>query len=157
MEEDREEGCENEAVEQVCFADKVFLNKIDLADRETLDAATKKIRQHNTQAVVEEVQFNNEELPLLPSASIVQLTDRSGLPVDTQRGRDTKSHALIQDDSMIEMMGKDNSPSMMVNVNSDLTLFTGNTRKNIKQKEQFAISQNGYIAGGNFEDDPQVH
>lgn len=34
LEEDREEGCENEAVEQVCFADKVFLNKIDLVSRE---------------------------------------------------------------------------------------------------------------------------
>ena len=34
MEEDREEGCENEAVEQVCFADKIFLNKIDLCTRE---------------------------------------------------------------------------------------------------------------------------
>ena len=34
LEEDREEGCENEAVEQVCFADKIFLNKIDLCNRE---------------------------------------------------------------------------------------------------------------------------
>lgn len=63
MEEDREEGCENEAVEQVCFADKIFLNKIDLVDRVQLDAATAKIREFNTQAVVEEVQFNNEDIP----------------------------------------------------------------------------------------------
>ena len=48
LEEDREEGCENEAVEQVCFADKIFLNKMDLCSREELDAATKKIREHNT-------------------------------------------------------------------------------------------------------------
>lgn len=34
MEEEREEGCENEAIEQVCFADKVLLNKIDLCTRE---------------------------------------------------------------------------------------------------------------------------
>ena len=52
------------SVKQVCFADKVFLNKVDLADRETLDAATKKIREHNTQAIIEEVQFNNDEKPL---------------------------------------------------------------------------------------------
>lgn len=34
LNEDREEGCENEAVEQVCFADIVFLNKVDLCTRE---------------------------------------------------------------------------------------------------------------------------
>ena len=48
LEEDREEGCENEAVEQVCFADKIFLNKVDLCNREQLDAATAKIREYNT-------------------------------------------------------------------------------------------------------------
>ena len=40
LNEDREEGCENEAVEQVCYADKIFLNKVDLCNREELDAAT---------------------------------------------------------------------------------------------------------------------
>ena len=55
LEEDREEGCENEAVEQVCFADKIFLNKVDLCKREELDAATAKIREFNTQADIEEV------------------------------------------------------------------------------------------------------
>ena len=48
LEEDREEGCENEAVEQVCFADKIFLNKIDLCSREELDKATAKIREFNS-------------------------------------------------------------------------------------------------------------
>lgn len=54
LEEDREEGCENEAVEQVCFADKIFLNKVDLCNREQLDAATTKIKEYNTQATIEE-------------------------------------------------------------------------------------------------------
>ena len=63
MEEDREEGCENEAVEQVCFADKILLNKIDLATKEQLDAAKAKIREKNTQAIIEEVQLNNTAIP----------------------------------------------------------------------------------------------
>ena len=33
MLEERAEGCENEAVEQVCYADIVLLNKIDLCSR----------------------------------------------------------------------------------------------------------------------------
>jgi len=48
LEEDREEGCENEAVEQVCFADKIFLNKIDLCTDEELDKAEAKIKEFNT-------------------------------------------------------------------------------------------------------------
>ena len=32
----RSEGVENESVEQVCFADKILLNKTDLADEKTL-------------------------------------------------------------------------------------------------------------------------
>ena len=63
MDEDREEGCENEAVEQVCFADKILLNKIDLCTREQLDAATAKIREKNTQCKIDEVQLNNAEIP----------------------------------------------------------------------------------------------
>jgi G3E family GTPase len=55
LEEDREEDCENEAVEQVCFADKIFLNKVDLCSREEIDAARKKISEYNTQAPIEEV------------------------------------------------------------------------------------------------------
>ena len=82
MEEDREEGCENEAVEQVCFADKIFLNKIDLADRETLDAATKAIRERNTQAVVEEVQFNNEELPLSKLLDLDMFSVQRAMEID---------------------------------------------------------------------------
>ena len=82
MEEDREEGCENEAVEQVCFADKVFLNKIDLADRETLDAATKKIREHNTQVVIEEVQFNNEESTLTKLLDLNMFSIERAMEID---------------------------------------------------------------------------
>ena len=55
MEEEREEGCENEAIEQVCFADKILLNKIDICTREQLDQAKEKIRERNTQAQIDEV------------------------------------------------------------------------------------------------------
>ena len=47
LSDDREEGCENEAVEQICFADKVLLNKVDLCNEQQLKAAEKKIREFN--------------------------------------------------------------------------------------------------------------
>lgn len=76
LEEDREEGCENEAVEQVCFADKIFLNKVDLCNREELDKATAKIREFNEQAPVEEVQFTNKEIPFS------QILDQDGFSIE---------------------------------------------------------------------------
>ena len=48
----------------MCFADKIFLNKIDLCTREQLDAAHAKIKEFNEKSPIEEVQFNNDELPL---------------------------------------------------------------------------------------------
>ncbi len=38
---------ENESVEQICFADKVLLNKIDLADEDTLKKIEGEIRKLN--------------------------------------------------------------------------------------------------------------
>jgi len=45
--EEKPEGVENEAVEQVCFADKVLLNKTDLADEEKLKKIEVEIKKLN--------------------------------------------------------------------------------------------------------------
>jgi G3E family GTPase len=55
LEEDREEGCENEAVEQICFSDKVMLNKIDLATEDMIEEAIKKIKEFNSQCPIDKV------------------------------------------------------------------------------------------------------
>jgi len=47
LKEVKPEGVENEAVEQICFADKVLLNKIDLSDDDTLKKIEKEIRTLN--------------------------------------------------------------------------------------------------------------
>ena len=43
MNEERAEGCENESVEQVCFADMILMNKVDLCQRDHIDIAKSKI------------------------------------------------------------------------------------------------------------------
>ena len=58
VQEEREEGAVNEAVEQICFADKILLNKIDLCNKEQLDAAIAKIREYNAQCDIQKVQLN---------------------------------------------------------------------------------------------------
>ncbi|GFH51502.1 hypothetical protein CTEN210_07978 [Chaetoceros tenuissimus] len=50
--EEKPEGVENESVEQVCFADKVLLNKTDLADDKTLKEIEDKIKQLNPTASI---------------------------------------------------------------------------------------------------------
>eukprot|EP00420_Gonyaulax_spinifera_P035918 CAMPEP_0197873556 /NCGR_PEP_ID=MMETSP1439-20131203/3345_1 /TAXON_ID=66791 /ORGANISM="Gonyaulax spinifera, Strain CCMP409" /LENGTH=52 /DNA_ID=CAMNT_0043492619 /DNA_START=31 /DNA_END=186 /DNA_ORIENTATION=- len=37
LDDEKPEGVENEAVEQIAFADRIMLNKCDLVDSETLD------------------------------------------------------------------------------------------------------------------------
>lgn len=41
------DGVENEAVEQVCFADRVLLNKTDLVDEKTLVTIERKVKELN--------------------------------------------------------------------------------------------------------------
>jgi G3E family GTPase len=47
LKEEKPDGVENEAVEQICFADKVLLNKIDLSDDDTLTKIEKELRTLN--------------------------------------------------------------------------------------------------------------
>merc|ERR1712084_202165 len=47
LEEEKPEGVENEAVEQIAFADRILLNKCDLVDEATLTEVEKRIRAIN--------------------------------------------------------------------------------------------------------------
>ena len=53
LDDEKPEGVENEAVEQVAFADRILLNKIDLVPEESdLAAIEKRIRVHNPEAEI---------------------------------------------------------------------------------------------------------
>ena len=48
LDEEKPEGVENEAVEQIAFADRILLNKCDLVENESdLDEVEKRIRAIN--------------------------------------------------------------------------------------------------------------
>jgi len=47
LDEEKPEGVENEAVEQIAFADRILLNKCDLVDEDTLKAVEARIRAIN--------------------------------------------------------------------------------------------------------------
>merc|ERR1712139_168553 len=48
LDEEKPEGVENEAVEQLAFADRILLNKIDLVDDDTLKEVERRIRAINS-------------------------------------------------------------------------------------------------------------
>merc|ERR1712117_47655 len=53
LDEEKPEGVENEAVEQVAFADRILLNKCDLVtDSAELDAIETRIKSINSQAPI---------------------------------------------------------------------------------------------------------
>jgi G3E family GTPase len=52
LDEAKPDGVENEAVEQIAFADRIVLNKTDLADAATLDRVTARIRSINAPAEI---------------------------------------------------------------------------------------------------------
>merc|ERR1719331_2227953 len=60
LDEEKPEGVENEAVEQVAFADRIILNKIDLVNEEELAEVVKQIKGINATADV--VKTQNSEL-----------------------------------------------------------------------------------------------
>jgi len=62
LEEVKEEGCVNEAVQQVAFADRILLNKIDLVDEEYLIKTTNVLRSINASADVIRTKNSNIDL-----------------------------------------------------------------------------------------------
>lgn len=57
LDEVKPEGVENEAAEQVAFADRIILNKTDLISAEDLAALKKRLRQMNARAEIMESQY----------------------------------------------------------------------------------------------------
>ncbi|GLJ12430.1 hypothetical protein SUGI_0190800 [Cryptomeria japonica] len=62
LEEVKPEGQVNEAVEQVAYADRLILNKIDLVGEEELTTLTQKIRKINAMAQIKRTQYGNVDI-----------------------------------------------------------------------------------------------
>lgn len=62
IEEEKPEGIENESVEQIAFADKILLNKIDLVSGDEKTAVLDKIREINKVAEIIETEYSCVDL-----------------------------------------------------------------------------------------------
>jgi len=59
LDEEKPEGVENEAVEQVCFADKILLNKVDIVkDEEELQKIEKRLKTLNPTASIQRTEYS---------------------------------------------------------------------------------------------------
>merc|ERR1712039_824018 len=57
LDEEKPEGVENEAVEQIAFADRILLNKCDLVDEAQLDEVERRIRMINEAVQIKRCQY----------------------------------------------------------------------------------------------------
>jgi G3E family GTPase len=60
LDEEKPDGVENEAVEQLAFADRVFVNKVDLVDADKLKEVEKRIRGINKYAKLVHSEFKTK-------------------------------------------------------------------------------------------------
>ncbi|MEM9132180.1 MAG: GTP-binding protein [Actinomycetota bacterium] len=62
LDEEKPEGVENEAIEQLAFADRIVLNKIDLAEAKELEEVETRIREVNALAPIVRTQHGKVDL-----------------------------------------------------------------------------------------------
>ncbi|KAL7523706.1 hypothetical protein ACHAXR_000298, partial [Thalassiosira sp. AJA248-18] len=72
------EGVENEYVEQVCFADKILLNKIDLSDEAKLTKIEAELRKLNPTTTILRCQHSKISLISTPRVSPKELLNIGG-------------------------------------------------------------------------------
>jgi G3E family GTPase len=65
LEEKKAEGVENEAVEQLAFADRILLNKIDLVTEDELTRLESRIHQINSGAPIKRTQKSLVDLSFI--------------------------------------------------------------------------------------------
>ena len=97
LNDDREEGCENEAVEQVCFSDKILLNKIDLMNKmpdgaKKIKEAEKKIREFNTSCPIEHTTLNDEAIPFAKLLNQKMFSIERALEIDDALLEEDQEH-----------------------------------------------------------------
>ncbi len=72
--EEKEEGIENEAVEQLAFADRVLINKIDLVSEQELIQVENQVRSINAGASLVRTQMSKVDLDWLLNAGAFDLS-----------------------------------------------------------------------------------
>jgi G3E family GTPase len=74
LDDEKPEGVENEAIEQIAFADRILVNKVDLVDHEELAEVERRIRAVNAMAEIIPTSFAKVDLDRILSVGAFDLT-----------------------------------------------------------------------------------
>merc|ERR1712232_41465 len=102
LEDEKPEGVENEAVEQIAFADRILLNKCDLVDDATLKEVERRIRALNRGVEVRQTTQSDVDFSFILGINAFDLDKM--LELDTTFLDDSNEH---QHDSRISSVGID--------------------------------------------------
>jgi len=100
LDDDKPEGVENEAVEQLAFADRVLLNKCDLVDEEALSEVERRIRMINNSVQIQRTVKSNVSMDFILGIQAFSL-DKI-LEMDEEFLTDTHEH---QHDDRVTSVG----------------------------------------------------
>ena len=95
LDEEKPEGVENESVEQVCFADRLLLNKVDLVSPEDLTRVEARLRKLNAYAPIVQCQNANVTMENVLNIKAFELQrvlemDPGFMDLDTEHMHDQK-------------------------------------------------------------------
>jgi G3E family GTPase len=130
---DRPEGVENEAEEQLCFADKLILNKVDLVpDRSDLDRIIRRLKSYNPMAEI--IEATNSAVPMekilgLKAFSLDRVLEKEPefLEPDQEHMHDTSvtSVCVTSDKAVSVALLEDWISSLLQTLGADLFRYKG--------------------------------
>ena len=94
LEEEKPDGAVNEAVQQVAFADRILLNKIDLVNEKELEAVVDTVKSIN--AVAEVIKTTNSVIDLDRVLGVNSFSIEKTLEVDPDFLEDAEGHAAAE-------------------------------------------------------------
>jgi len=160
LDEEKPDGVENEAVEQVAFADRIFINKIDLVNEEEIATIEKRLAAINPYAGRIKSQFAKDPPPMdqvigLQAFDLDRVTemDENFLNVDEEHQHDERVTSIgfvLGADEQINLFKLQNWIGTLIqNFNQDLFRYKGVIA--VKGMDQKFVFQGVHMLfGGDF-------
>ncbi len=156
LDDEKPEGVENEAEEQVCFADRILINKTDLATEEELVNIEKRVRKLNPSAQMyrcQQSKVDPKNLIGINAFSLDRVTEMDPEFLDTEGEHEhdpTVTSIAIKFDGYLNMFKLQNLISDIIeNLGADLYRYKG-VLNIAGMNDKFVFQGVGMLFSGNF-------
>jgi len=136
--EQKPDGVENEAVEQVAFADKILLNKIDLRTDEELIEIEKKLKELNPTTTIQRTKFSKIDPKQILNVGAFELN--RVLNFDPEFLKEDQEHLHDQTVTSVGVKVEGNVDLQLLNAWISKVIETGVTEKNNLYRYKGVIS-----------------